>query len=71
VPPARGRRSLELRDDGSAVERGPGPDDRPVESSASWELRDDDLVLRGERGLEVMRIVSAEEDRLVLRPEAL
>jgi hypothetical protein len=32
LPPARGRKALELHEDGSFTALEPGPDDRPVES---------------------------------------
>ncbi len=68
LPPARGRQGFELRQDGGLVERHPGPVDVPVESSGSWELRGDELVLRGEGGVRVLRITAAEPDRLVVEP---
>ena len=42
LPLARGRAELELADDGSFAAREPGPDDRPVASSAfeGWVLAD-------------------------------
>ena len=51
LPLARGREEIELGEDGSFVARGPGPDDRPVETSEldEWyvaELREDRLTLR-------------------------
>src|SRR5436190_10495182 len=38
-PPSRGRRSFELRPDGSLVGQAIGPDDRPVPSTGSWQLQ--------------------------------
>jgi hypothetical protein len=37
-PPARGRTSFELHEDGSYVERGPGPTDRPSDRTGRWDL---------------------------------
>ncbi|MGH2682681.1 MAG: hypothetical protein ACRDIX_05555 [Actinomycetota bacterium] len=68
-PPSRGRASFELRADGTVLERGIGPTDRPEEASGSWELEGDrSVVLREsatgrERRLE---IESLGRDRLVL-----
>ena len=67
LPPARGRTALELREDGELVESTPGPVDRPEESTGSWQLGDDDvLVLRGSAGSRGHRVLAAEPDRLVL-----
>jgi len=68
-PPSRGRRSFELKPDGTLAEGRIGPTDRPVETQGSWELEDDDrLVLRpGPSGApRVMRIASVDDDRLVI-----
>lgn len=68
LPPARGRRSIELRGDGSYVESFPGPVDVPDEASGRWSLEGDRLALRPEddRPEETWRILTAEEDRLGL-----
>jgi hypothetical protein len=71
-PPARGRFGFELRPDGTYVELGPGPTDRPEEGATGrWELEDGDLLrLSPEGGAEarpVMRVISADERKLVLR----
>lgn len=68
-PPSRGRRSFELKPDGSLVEGRIGPDDRPLENQGSWELEDDDrLVLRPAPSAtpRVMKIASVDENRLVI-----
>jgi hypothetical protein len=69
LPPARGRRSLELRPDGSYVESFPGPVDVPEEASGRWSLEGDRLALNpaGDRPGEEWRVVAAEDDRLRLR----
>ncbi len=68
-PPSRGRRSFELKPDGSLVEGGIGPADRPVETRGTWELEDDRLVLRPDRSEtpRLMLITSVDEDRLVIQ----
>jgi hypothetical protein len=68
LPPARGRLSLELRADGTMIERQPGPGDLPEEAAGSWELLDDDVLSwkpedRPERRLKIRAL---EERRLVL-----
>jgi hypothetical protein len=67
-PPSRGRGSFELKPDGTLVEGGIGPTDRPVETQGTWELRDDRLLLRRDPSEtpRVMRIGSVEDDRLVV-----
>ena len=67
-PPSRGRRSFELKPDGTMSEGRIGPTDRPVETGGTWELQGDRLVLR--RGPSEtprhMRIVSVDDDRLIV-----
>jgi len=68
-PRSRGRRSLELKPDGSLVEGGIGPTDRPVETQGTWELENDTrLVLRPDPSEtpRLMQIASVDEDRLVI-----
>jgi len=68
-PPSRGRVSFELRPDGSYLESSPGPVDLPEESSGSWSLEGDRLVLgaEGDRPGHAWEIAAAEDDRLVVR----
>jgi len=68
-PPSRGRTSVELRADGTYVERSPGPVDIPEESRGRWSLEDDRLVLEGEgeRPGHVWELTAAEGDRLGVR----
>lgn len=70
LPPARGRRAIELREDGSYVEAFPGPTDVPEEAGGRWTLEGDRLALEpeGDRPAEAWRVVAAEEDRLRLEP---
>jgi len=65
-PPARGRRTFELRPDGTLVEGVPGPVDAPVESGGTWALEGENLVLHGEEGDRALRIASVDDERLVL-----
>ncbi len=69
-PRSRGRRSFELRPDGTFVESGPGPTDRRQESAGTWRLTED-AALAFYRPSEstphrVLRIASAARDRLVV-----
>jgi hypothetical protein len=63
-PPARGRRGLDLRPDGSYVAHGPGPADKPTSRPGRWEPAGEGRVRIGDEELE---IVSLEPDRLVVR----
>jgi hypothetical protein len=49
LPRARGRTELELRPDGTFVERYPGPDDRPAETTGRWSYEGDRLTLGADR----------------------
>ena len=68
-PPSRGRTSFELRDDGSYVERSPGPVDVPVESRGSWSLEGDRLLLvaDGDDPGHAWEVSAVEADRLTLK----
>ena len=72
LPPSRGRRSLDLRRDGTLFETRPGADDRAEGSRGRWALKQNRLLLfhdaearRPDRELEVVALAS---DRLVLKP---
>ena len=67
-PPSRGRRSFDLKPDGSLGEGRIGPTDRPLESQGTWELEDQRLLLRTDPSQtpRVLRIASVNEDRLVI-----
>lgn len=69
LPPARGRRQIELRPDGSLLEAFPGPADAPEEAGGSWSLEGDKLALRpeGDRPPEEWKVVTAEDDLLRLK----
>ncbi|PYQ07062.1 MAG: hypothetical protein DMF83_10645 [Acidobacteria bacterium] len=69
-PPSRGRRSIDLRRDGTVGHARPGPDDRRQRSAGRWEIDGHALKLfpaTGKTPAEVYRITSASPDRLVLR----
>ncbi len=68
-PPSRGRTSFELRPDGSYVESSPGPVDLPEETTGSWSLDSDRLILGadGDRPGHAWEITGAEGDRLTVR----
>ena len=69
LPRSRGRMSIDLRPDGTYVERSPGPVDLPEESSGSWSLDGDRLVLgaKGDRSGHAWEVAAVEPDRLVVR----
>ncbi|MFL5867263.1 MAG: lipocalin family protein [Thermoleophilaceae bacterium] len=68
-PPSRGRTSFELRGDGTYSERSPGPVDVPEESSGSWSLEGDSLVLGadGDRPGHAWEVAAIDDDRLVVK----
>jgi hypothetical protein len=69
LPPSRGRTYLDLRADGSYVERAPGPVDLPEESGGRWSLQGSRLVLdaAGGRAGRAWEVAASEPDRLVVR----
>lgn len=68
-PPSRGRRSFQLRADGSLVSSGPGPDDRAVRADGAWTLDNSDVLTLQPTGKapSSMKIVSADPTRLVVK----
>ena len=70
-PRSRGRSAMALKPDGGLVETGTGPTDRPQESQGTWKLEEDDTLSIYEKGQEkpkrTMKIVSLDQDRLVVR----
>jgi hypothetical protein len=69
-PLSRGRRSFELRPDGSLIEHGIAPTDRRQSTKGKWELEDNDqLVFKSSEAeaSKVMQIVSVNKDRLVVK----
>ena len=70
-PRSRGRRSFELKPDGSLVEGGIAPDDRRQEAEGTWELTDEDQLAfytkAASEPSRVMRIASVDKDRLVIK----
>ena len=69
APPARGRTSLSLADDGVLHSSGPGPDDRTVKTDGRWELDGRKLRLyQPGRSALIYSVEDIGPDRLVLRP---
>jgi len=67
-PPSRGRRSFQLRPDGSLQSGGPGPDDRSREASGQWRLLPGDILELDEPSGPVrFHLVEASPDKLVVR----
>ncbi len=71
-PPSRGRKSFELKSDGTLVEMGIGPTDRRQESQGRWRLEAGNSIAfyEGEQPgapKRVLRVVSAAKDRLVVK----
>jgi len=71
LPPARGRLAFELRADGTFAETGLGAADVPEEATGSWAVDGDTITLSegATQGVpREMEVVSADEERLVVRP---
>jgi hypothetical protein len=70
-PRSRGRQAFELGVEGTLIESGPGPSDRPERSPGRWRLTEDGALAlyRGSASTpyRVLHIVSLGKDRLVLR----
>ena len=66
-PPSRGRRSFELRPDGSLTAAKPGPTDQTVTAEGKWRLLPGDVLeLDQPSGTSRLRIIEVEPDRLVV-----
>jgi hypothetical protein len=66
-PPARGRDAVELKTDGVAVMREPGPSDMPEGKSGTWALEHQTIRLDVGGEGRAMEVVSCAEDRLEVR----
>ena len=71
LPPSRGRKTFELKADGSLIEQGPGPTDRTQSQQGRWTL-DEKGVLRFFRAGEdqpsrISQIAAVDGERLVLK----
>ena len=62
-PRSRGRRSIDLRADGSYAERSPGPVDVPVETTGKWRRAGERLELEDQ----VWDLAGVCADRLTVR----
>lgn len=70
-PLSRGRTSLHLKADGSFIEGGPGPTDRPQTSKGKWEASGQTLILKKDNQTGcIYDIVSATTEKLVLKEKA-
>jgi hypothetical protein len=71
-PPSRGRRSFDLRTDGTMTESRPGPTDQHAEGRGKWTVDDAgvlNLVSEGAGSTpRAFDVVEVTKDRLVLKP---
>ena len=67
-PPSRGRWGFELNADGTMLDIGLGPADRPQEKAGTWKLEDIDRLLffGGAEPSRSLRIVSVDRERLLI-----
>lgn len=67
-PPSRGRRSFDLRPDGSLNAAGPGPTDQIVTAEGAWRLLPGGVIELNQQGRPSrLRVVEVEADRLVVK----
>ena len=69
-PRSRGRASFELKADGSLIETGIGPADRPQSAEGTWKLEDDKLKFYRKSQADptrVLEVISADRNRLVIK----
>lgn len=69
-PRSRGRKGFELNSDGTSMDRGIGPTDRPLQTSGTWRIEDDKIAFYQESEslpIQILHIVSVETDRLVIK----
>ena len=70
-PRSRGRKGFELKPDGSLIETGIGPTDRPSRASGTWRVDDDGKIAFYGKSEStpnrVMQIASADKDRLAIK----
>lgn len=70
LPPARGRRRLDIAAGGHVQAGAPGPDDRTRRGPAApWTLDGDVLTITSGEWQGAYRIIAADEEKLVLSPE--
>jgi hypothetical protein len=66
-PLSRGRRSIDLKPDGKAVESGPGPTDRTQTSEGAWKVAGNQLTLTSPGKSERQyQIAAVDSNKLVL-----
>jgi hypothetical protein len=67
-PRSRGRASYELRSDGTLGGSRPGPDDRHVATTGTWDLRGSKLTITSAGGSPLQyEVQSVDPDRMVLK----
>lgn len=71
-PPSRGRKSFDIKPDGTVEEQGIASTDGGVETKGTWKLKDDDSTLAFyssgfAKPVRVMRIASVGKEKLVLK----
>ena len=69
VPPARGRRRLDLSVKGFAAAKSEGPSDKLQARGGSWSLQDDDLKVDAPGWTGTYRVEEITQEILVLRPK--
>jgi hypothetical protein len=67
-PLSRGRRSIDIKPNGSVLESGPGPTDRTEIAEGAWKLAGDQLTLTGAgKSNRQYRIMTVDPEKLVIQ----
>lgn len=69
-PRSRGRKGFELKADGTLMNVGIGPTDRPTKSANTWQIENDTITFHQESDAttrQTMNIVSVDANRLVVK----
>jgi hypothetical protein len=64
---SRGRRMFELGAGGRYAESTPGPADKPLAATATWEVDGDTIVIRSGRTVRKLTVASLAGDRLEIK----
>jgi hypothetical protein len=67
-PPARGRESFQLKQDGVAIAHPIAPNDGNLTIMRKWKMEGDRLIIEGEEHVSTFQIISVSSEKLVVHP---
>jgi hypothetical protein len=67
-PPARGREGFEIKENGIFISHPIAPYDGNMSITEKWAVKDDVLIITGEKETRRYRIISLARDKIVLQP---